>query len=115
MRFSYQATTVIAVGWSEVRSFLKVMRKAFTQFMAVCFHKITFHLLFTNYTITVKQTQKVTATIILCKDMGCVLQNNFKRSVGAARKVSSNWSQETMPCQSSHCFSIVWVRETHHW
>lgn len=81
---------MITVGWSKVCSFLKVMRKAFTQFMAVCFHKITFHLLFTNYTITVKQTQKVTATIIVCKDMGCVLQNNFKGSVGAARNFSPN-------------------------
>ena len=108
MRFSYQATTVITVGWSEVCSFLKVMRKAFTQFMAVCFHKITFHVLFTNDTITVKQTQKVTAIIILCKDMVCVLQNNFKGSVGAAHKVSPNWSQEATTCHSSNCFSIVW-------
>ena len=29
-------------------------------------------------------------------------------SVGAARKVSPNWSQETMTCHSSNCFSIVW-------
>ena len=29
-------------------------------------------------------------------------------SVGAARKVSANWSQETMTCHSSNCFSIVW-------
>ena len=29
-------------------------------------------------------------------------------SVGAARKVSPNWSQETMTCHSSSCFSIVW-------
>ena len=29
-------------------------------------------------------------------------------SVGAARKVSPNWSQETMACHSSNCFSIVW-------
>ena len=28
-------------------------------------------------------------------------------SVGAARKVSPNWSQETMTCHSSNCFSIV--------
>ena len=28
--------------------------------------------------------------------------------VGAARKVSPNWSLETMTCHSSHCFSIVW-------
>ena len=27
-------------------------------------------------------------------------------SVGAARKVSSDWSQETMTCHSSNCFSI---------
>ena len=30
------------------------------------------------------------------------------RSVGAARKVSPNWSQETMTCHSFNCFSIVW-------
>ena len=29
-------------------------------------------------------------------------------SVGAARKVSPNWSQEIMTCHSSNCFSIVW-------
>ena len=29
-------------------------------------------------------------------------------SVGAAHKVSPNWSQETMTCHSSNCFSIVW-------
>ena len=28
--------------------------------------------------------------------------------VGAARKVSPNWSLKTMTCHSSHCFSIVW-------
>ena len=27
-------------------------------------------------------------------------------SVGAARNVSPNWSQETMTCHSSNCFSI---------
>ena len=29
-------------------------------------------------------------------------------SVGAARKVSPDWSQETMTCHSFNCFSIVW-------
>ena len=29
-------------------------------------------------------------------------------SVGAARKVSPNWSEETMKCHSSYCFSIAW-------
>ena len=29
-------------------------------------------------------------------------------SVGAVRKVSPNWSQETMTCHSFYCFSIVW-------
>ena len=29
-------------------------------------------------------------------------------SVGAARKVSPNWSQKTMTCHSFYCFSIVW-------
>ena len=28
-------------------------------------------------------------------------------SVGAPRKVSPYWSQETMTCHSSNCFSIV--------
>ena len=28
--------------------------------------------------------------------------------MGAARKVSHNWSQETMKCHSFNCFSIVW-------
>ena len=28
--------------------------------------------------------------------------------VGAACKVSANWSQETMTCHSFNCFSIVW-------
>ena len=28
--------------------------------------------------------------------------------VGAACKVSANWSQETMTCDSFNCFSIVW-------
>ena len=32
----------------------------------------------------------------------------LKGSVGAARKVSPNWSQETSTCHSSNCFSIVW-------
>ena len=30
--------------------------------------------------------------------------------VGAAHKVSPNWSLETMTCHSSNCFSIVWGR-----
>ena len=29
-------------------------------------------------------------------------------SVGAVRKVSPDWSQETMTCHSFNCFSIVW-------
>ena len=33
----------------------------------------------------------------------------------STRKVSPNWSQETMTCHSSNCFSIVGVTETHHW
>ena len=33
---------------------------------------------------------------------------DFVSSVGAARKVSPNWSQETMTCHSSDGFSIVW-------
>ena len=30
---------------------------------------------------------------------------NISSSVGAARKVSLNWSQKTMTCHSSNCFS----------
>ena len=37
-----------------------------------------------------------------------IVSNGCKSSVGAACKVSSNWSQETKPCHSSNCFSIVW-------
>ena len=40
---------------------------------------------------------------------------NPSSSVGAALKVSPNWSQETMTCHSSNCFSIVWGKGTHHW
>ena len=34
--------------------------------------------------------------------------SDISRCVGAAHKVSPNWSLETMTCHSSHCFSIVW-------
>ena len=34
--------------------------------------------------------------------------SRVRGSVGAARKVSHNWSQETMKCHSFNCFSIVW-------
>ena len=54
------------------------------------------------------------------------LQSNFKTDtllmptawvgVGAARKVSPNWSKETMTCHSSNCCLILFgVREKHHW
>ena len=32
----------------------------------------------------------------------------MQSSVGAARKVSPNWSQETMTCHSFNCCSIPW-------
>ena len=35
-------------------------------------------------------------------------QSKEKGSVGAAHKLSPNWSQETMTCHSSNCFSIAW-------
>ena len=35
-------------------------------------------------------------------------QSKEKGSVGAAGKVSPNWSQETMTCHSSNCFGIAW-------
>ena len=38
-----------------------------------------------------------------------MLSLNSWSSVGAACKVSPNWSQETMTCHSSNCFKkIVW-------
>ena len=32
----------------------------------------------------------------------------MRHSVGAARKVSPNWSQETMTCHSPKCFRTIW-------
>ena len=32
----------------------------------------------------------------------------MRHSVGAARKVSPNWSQETMTCHSPNCFRTIW-------
>ena len=37
----------------------------------------------------------------------CFFLLDIMSSVGAARKVSSNWSHEIMTCHSSNCFSIV--------
>ena len=37
-----------------------------------------------------------------------IVSNGCKSSVEAAGKVTPNWSQETITCHSSHCFSIVW-------
>ena len=34
--------------------------------------------------------------------------NKQMGSIGAAHKVSPYWSQETMTCHSSNCFSTVW-------
>ena len=37
-------------------------------------------------------------------------------SVAAARKkIASDWSQETMTCNSFNCFSILGVREMYNW
>ena len=38
----------------------------------------------------------------------CLSWRQKMSSVGAARKISPNWQQETMTCHSSNCFSIVW-------
>ena len=38
----------------------------------------------------------------------CLSWRQTMSIVGAACKVSPNWSQETMTCHSSICFSIVW-------
>ena len=37
-----------------------------------------------------------------------MLKVEKKSFVGAARKVSPDWSQKTMTCHSINCFSIVW-------
>ena len=38
----------------------------------------------------------------------CVVIPSHSSSVGTVRKFSPNWSQETITCHSSNCFSIVW-------
>ena len=38
-----------------------------------------------------------------------------KSYVGAARKVSPEWSQKTMTCHSINCFSIIWGQGYAHW
>ena len=45
------------------------------------------------------KTSKSTASLSLAE--------RWTTTVGAARKVSPDWSQETMTCHSSNCFSIV--------
>ena len=37
----------------------------------------------------------------------CVVTPSHSSSVGTVRKVSPNWSHETITCYSSNCFSIV--------
>ena len=41
----------------------------------------------------------------------CSGKENLSSCVGAARKVSPDWSQKTMTCHSFNCFSTVWGRE----
>ena len=41
----------------------------------------------------------------------CSGKENRSSCVGAARKVSPDWSQKTMTCHSFNCFSTVWGRE----
>ena len=41
-------------------------------------------------------------------DVTLVFSFDSVSSVAASRKVSPNWSLQTMTCHSSHCFSIVW-------
>ena len=41
----------------------------------------------------------------------CSGKENRSSCVGAARKVSPDWSQKTMTCHSFNCFSTVWDRE----
>ena len=48
------------------------------------------------------QGQNVTYNIL-----NFLFQGHVLSSVGAARKVSPYWSQETMTFRSSNCFSIV--------
>ena len=41
----------------------------------------------------------------------CSGKENRSSCVGAARKVSPDWSQKTMTCHSFNCFSTVWGGE----
>ena len=45
---------------------------------------------------------------VLRGSISAALSSPVLTSVGAARKVSLNLSQETMKCHSSNCFSLVW-------
>ena len=56
-RGSYLPSTVITKGCREVSGFLKIMWKFCTEFTTVCFHKVIYHLLTTDYTITAKHKQ----------------------------------------------------------
>lgn len=51
-RVPYHARTMVTKGWCEVRCFLEGVRKAFTQIVTVCFHKVILHLFTTDYSIT---------------------------------------------------------------
>ena len=46
--------------------------------------------------------------VILCDIMSIIMLFFLLGSVGAARKVSPDWSQETITFHSFNCFSIVW-------
>ena len=41
----------------------------------------------------------------------CSGKENRSSCVGAARKVSPDWSQKTITCHSFNCFNTVWGRE----
>ena len=57
-------------------------------------------------TLSDKNTHLIAWNVILTQFGEC--DSLPKSSVGATRKVSLNWSQETMTCHSFNCFSIVW-------
>ena len=54
--------------------------------------------------------EKKNVSRVLIGSISAALSSPVLTSVGAARKVSLNLSQETMKCHSSSCFSIASVQ-----
>ena len=64
--------------------------------------------MFVVYVIVPKSSPKSSCSVFLILNVSLQTICNKKGSVGAARKVSPDWSQETITFHSFNCFSIVW-------